>query len=193
MNPLVMHAFFHELSKISSIDPEEVRKSIHHLNQIEENSPDAQQLKRYSLLGAVTGPIIGAAQDLMETKSLRQMTPAGTVDRYRTVMKPVSRALAGAVATGVLPVLRHRMDRAAARDDLRKKLEQYENETRQMAMNPGIKSASSLIPSGSTPRSRNASSDQVGEPRMTNLSGPSIGQVSRTFGKIQPGAAKGTI
>jgi hypothetical protein len=371
MNPLA-HAFFHELSKLSSIDPAAIQKSIDDLERIEQNSPDLEQLKRNSILGAVSGPIIGGIQDLIENKTIFQYMPDGSKSLYKTIIKPVSRAAAGVVATGVLPVIRHKLDRNAQRNVLQKQLGQLETELKQappvpdegmkittaedllggepeptlkekllrgvakaapsvgtaagailpfapvgparsvgvsgLLMGPtaaaglgagnyaknkilkhlgdevpegaatwkeravnalpylgaaggavpgafgglmgplyllnkdpnalsllggtalgslsgmaageaikgkllarfakqkeeeaklsaedllGTKRASSLIPSGdATPAASNASSDRVGLPRMTNLSGPSIGSLSRTYGKIRPGAAKGRL
>lgn len=178
--------FFEKLSQ-----SEDMQKTIARLEKLDKEPPDPDQLKRYSLLGAGVAPLVTLAKDTIQSVGVPGRTilpritgPDGVsrIDKGTILRRLASDALMGAVTTGLLPVVRHRMDRDAEMTKLRNQIAAAE------------KSASALIPSSSgSPAQRLAAARRIGSARMTNLSGPSIAQVSRTMGPIQPGAAKGTL
>lgn len=178
--PLQMTA--EEGLKVSSA--EQLEKSIAKLQALEDNPPEPAQLKRYALVGGAISPIASAVGDLIEGKSLVPRLETGQRDWGGGVRRLASKAVTGAMTTGVIPIIRHQLDRRAQIADLKAQLSEHL---------PEVKAATALIPSGTSPAQRLASSRRIGQPRMTNLEGPSIAQVSRTMGPVMPGASKGGV
>lgn len=178
---LACQSFF---EKLSAANPQDMQRTIERLEKLDREPPDPKQLARYSLLGAGVAPLTSIVKDTIKGNDVFRYHPgaARKIDVKGTLRNFAGDAVVGAVTTGLLPVLRHRMDRDAEMSSLRDQIAAAE------------KVSTALIPSSNgSPAQRLASARRIGSARMTNLSGPSIAQVSRTMGPVQPGAAKGTL
>lgn len=176
ISPMQMNA--EEGLKVSSA--EQLEKSISKLQALEDNPPEPAQLKRYALVGGVVSPIASALGDVIEGKDVIPRLESGKRDLGGGVRRLASKAVTGALTTGVIPIIRHQMDRRAQIADLKEQL---------AGLTP-VKEATALIPGGTSPAQRLASSRKIGLPRMSNLEGPSIAEISRTMGPVMPGATK---
>lgn len=169
--------------KLAEVDVAQMQKTIARLQKLEEDPPEPKQLARYATLGAAIAPVTSVLGDIAEGESPFRHNPDGTRNLGRSARRFAGKAVTGAITSGLIPILRHSMDRRAEIGELRDQLQQA-----------GVKTATSLIPNAeSTPRARLAASQRIGLPRITNLEGPSLAQVSRTMGKVLPGSAKGTL
>lgn len=176
VSPMQMNA--EEGLKVSSA--EQLEKSISKLQALEDNPPEPAQLKRYALVGGAISPLASALGDVIEGKDVIPRLESGKRDLTGGVRRLASKAVTGALTTGVIPIIRHQLDRRAQISDLKEQL---------AGLTP-VKEATALIPGGTSPAQRLASSRRIGSPRMTNLEGPSIAEISRTMGPVMPGAKK---
>lgn len=179
-------------AKVAADETARLQRTIQKLEKLEQDPPEPRQLGRYAMLGAAVAPVTSLLGDVIEGESPWKVDAAGRPDLKRTARRLAGKAVAGAVTSGFIPILRHRMDRQAEIGELRDQLQRLTPP----AQHPDpAKLATALIPNASSgsAKARLAASRRIGQPRMTNLEGPSVAQVSRTMGPIQPGAAKGTI
>lgn len=174
----------------AAADKSDLEKSLGRLQKMEEDPPEAKQLGRYAMVGAAVVPVASLIGDAIEGSPLLKYTPNNKVDLFATGRRLAGKSITGAITSGFVPVLRHQLDRSAEIQQLRAALAKAEAPA---PAETAAKIATALIPSGHTPAARLASSRRIGEPRMTNLEGPSLAQQSRTFGKVQPGTSKGSI
>lgn len=178
--------------KLAADDTARLQRTISKLEKLEQDPPEPKQLGRYAMLGAAVAPVTSLLGDVIEGETPWKVDAAGRPDWKRTARRLAGKSIAGAVTSGFIPIIRHRMDRQAEIGELR---DQIQRLTPPAAHPDPAKLATALIPNASSgsAKARLAASRRIGRPRMTNLEGPSVAQVSRTMGPIQPGAAKGTI
>lgn len=195
-------AFAQALEKMATgADLSSLEKSVKRLEKLEEDPPETKQLGRYAMIGAGVAPVTSILGDVIEGSPITRTDAKGRFSAGLTARRLAGKSITGAITSGLVPVLRHQIDRHAEIGELRSQLAKLTAPPVEPPAPPSfseatanhLKAASALIPGGSSPASRLASSNHIGSPRMTNLAGPSIAQLSRTYGKVQPGAAKGTI
>lgn len=119
---------FNELEKLGAISPEQAQASLDRLQQLEMSRPTVGQAARYGLLGAVAGPSIAGAADLV-----RGQTPFKGVEREGKTI-PYGRPrgvggamLAGALTSGAIPFVRSSLDRASEKRTLKRFLKEHEH------------------------------------------------------------------
>lgn len=181
------------LTKLASPeDTARLQRTISRLEKLEQEPPEPKQLGRYAMLGAAVAPVTSVLSDMVEGDSPIKLSPAGRPDWGRSARRLAGKSIAGAITSGFIPVIRHRMDRQAEIGELKDQLSRL---TPPAGHPDPAKLATALIPNASSgsAKARLAASRRIGLPRMTNLEGPSIAQVSRTMGPIQTGATKGTL
>src|SRR4051812_22970014 len=86
-------AFFDELSKVGAISEEQARGSLDRLDTLERNKPALGQVGRYAGLGAVAGPAMSLAGNLIKKG------PRGALDFGG---KSVARGILGDAAKGAI-------------------------------------------------------------------------------------------
>ncbi len=200
-HPHAARGFVDFLTKVSALDTRELERSVQKLEKLEADPPEPKQLSRYAMLGAGIAPVTTVLGDVIEGSDPFKRTATNRIDARATARRLAGKSITGAITTGLIPVIRHGMDRRMEMANLRDQLAKYEasrtpplpSKTLTPAA-PEMKVATALIPGGVSPAARLASSRKVGLPRMTNLSGQSIHQtVGSIGGAAQPGAAKGVL
>lgn len=106
-------AVFDELEKLGTVTPQEARRSLDRLDQIEKDKPTAGQVARYGLLGAGTGAL---------TKGLGSLIEHGELPTARGAL---GGATIGAIGMGALPLVRQHLDRRAEYNTLKRFMEEY--------------------------------------------------------------------
>jgi len=179
--------YVEEMNKLAEVDAEEFERAVNRLEKMEKEKPDPTQLKRYAAIGAVLSPVASAAEKLVTGDPLLARNEAGKVMRMKTFRNHLGKSVGGAIGAGVIPVVRHHLDRAAERRSLQRKIEELEA--------PSVeKEAARLIPTATgSPRSRLSSSQRIGQPKVSVPEGPSVADIAKPngFGLPQPGATKG--
>lgn len=200
-HPHAAQGFVDLLSKIASVDTKELERSVQKLEKLESDPPEPKQLSRYAMLGAGIAPVTTVLGDVIEGSDPFKRTLTGGIDARATARRLAGKSITGAITTGLIPVIRHGMDRRMEMANLRDQLAKYEASRTPPVPSatttipaPEMKVATALIPGGASPAARLASSRRIGQPRMTNLSGPSLHQTAGSIGgQAQPGAAKGVL
>ena len=115
-------SFFDELAKVGAISDEQARASLDRLDTLERNKPTMGQVGRYAGLGAVAGPAMSLAGNLIKKG------PAGALDfGGRTMARGVlGDAAKGAIGGGLVPLVRNHLDRHAEMGTLRSFVKQHE-------------------------------------------------------------------
>lgn len=200
-HPHAAQGFVDLLTKLSALDTKELERSVQKLEKLEADPPEPKQLSRYAMLGAGITPVTTVLGDVIEGSDPFKRTLTGGIDARATARRLAGKSITGAITTGLIPVIRHGMDRRMEMANLRDQLSKYES-SRAAPLpsktlsppSPEMKVATALIPGGTSPAARLASSRKVGLPRMTNLTGASIHQtVGSIGGAAQPGATKGVL
>ena len=200
-HPHAAQGFVDLLTKLSALDTKELERSVQKLEKLEADPPEPKQLSRYAMLGAGIAPVTTVLGDVIEGSDPFKRTLTGGIDARATARRLAGKSITGAITTGLIPVIRHGMDRRMEMANLRDQLSKYES-SRTAPLpsktlsppSPEMKVATALIPGGTSPADRLASSRKVGLPRMTNLTGASIHQtVGSIGGAAQPGATKGVL
>jgi hypothetical protein len=113
--------FFTELVKIGTISDEEAAHALKRYESLKENKPELGQVARYSALGAVAAPAIGAVENRIrgEGQLLRPAVGRGTGRAL------AGKAVAGAVGMGLVPIARHWMDQSSERSKLKSYMRQH--------------------------------------------------------------------
>lgn len=126
-----------ELVKLGEIEPHEARRTLDRLENLEQRRPTADQALRYGTIGAIAGPIIGAAGDLIAGKK-----PFGAGFRIgaqgleRTTKKQIAKNIAsdsmkGMIGAGAIPLAQNALDQHAERGKLNRFMQEYEAVQRQ--------------------------------------------------------------
>lgn len=191
-SPKVAAAFFegfkNEMMKLSTVDAEDFERSVKRLEKLESDQPDPTQLRRYAAIGATLGPVASAVEKVVSGDPILQRDVSGKVLKMRSLRGQLGRSVGGAIGAGVIPVVRHRLDRAAERAALRAKIEELDTPEEPKLAEPAWRFTPVQFKS---PKKQLAQAQRVG--KTTNLSdvpGPSPGTLSKPkgFGKYIPGA-----
>lgn len=115
-------SFFDELAKIGAISDEQARSSLDRLDTLERNRPTLHQVGRYAGLGAVAGPAMSLAGNLIKKG------PKGALDfGGKSVLRgAVGDATKGAIGGGLVPLVRNQLDRRAEMGTLKTFMRQHE-------------------------------------------------------------------
>lgn len=115
-------AFFDELAKVGAITDEQARASLDRLDTLERNRPTVQQVGRYATLGAVAGPAMSLAGNLIK-KGPRGALDFGGKTPLRGLLGDAAK---GAIGGGLVPLARNQLDRRAEIGTLRTFMKQHE-------------------------------------------------------------------
>jgi hypothetical protein len=107
--------------KTAALSDDDARSAIDRLETLERNKPTLAQLGRYAGIGAVSGPVISGIGDVLHKGVSNAF--GGEGHRLRGIG---SRAVVGALGTGVVPLLRQHFDRQAEVKKLRDYLQDKE-------------------------------------------------------------------
>ena len=111
------------LTKAAVIDPAHLQRTIDKLEKLEQDPPEPKQLQRYAMLGAGVAPLTSIIGDVAEGESPFRYHPDSTrVNWGKTARRLAGKSIAGAITSGMIPVLRHKIDRAAELSDLKEQL-----------------------------------------------------------------------
>lgn len=204
----ILQGFISEFSKLAAVSEEELAEHIQRLEKLEQDKPDARQLQRYALIGGALTPVASTLEKLVSGEpilSREPVLPGAPPGRFlpgKTLRMQAGRAVGGAIGAGVIPLVRHGLDRAAERRALRKKIQEIEMGEAPSAAPPPVptpapelvKAATSLTADAHTsPQGRLASARRVGLPRITEPEGPSLAALSKPhgFGRAAPGTVFG--
>ena len=115
-------SFFDELAKVGAISDEQARASLDRLDTLERNRPTVGQVGRYAGLGAIAGPAMSLAGNLIKKG------PAGALDfGGKSALRGVlGDAAKGAIGGGLVPLARNQLDRHAEMGTLRTFMKQHE-------------------------------------------------------------------
>jgi len=101
-----------ELEKLGAVSPEQARRALDQLDALEQNKPDARQVARYGISGALTGAGISALGNTLEGKPIGGLRGVGAM------------ALKGALSAGAVPLLQAHLDRRAQMGTLKQFVQQ---------------------------------------------------------------------
>jgi hypothetical protein len=132
---LILHFAVDELQKLgqvpsdNAISRQEAWKALKEYKELSKDRPDVGEMGRYALVGAAATPAIGAVQDVVSgTQGMgvgagKQLSLGKRFQRTLTggTRKILGRGVAGAATMGLLPVVKHYVDRRA----MQNKLQQY--------------------------------------------------------------------
>jgi len=122
-----------ELAKLGEVSPEEARRALDRLQDLERGQPTTEQALRYGTVGALAGPAIGAVGDVLAGKK-----PFGAgfrvgatgvleaVGKKQIARNIAADALRGGLTGGAIPIARHALDQAAEKGKLQRFMQQYE-------------------------------------------------------------------
>lgn len=115
-------AFFDELAKVGAVSDEQARSSLDRLDTLERNRPTLHQVGRYAGLGAVAGPAMSLAGNLIKKG------PKGALEfGGKSVLRGVAGdAAKGAIGGGLVPLVRNQLDRRAEMGTLKSFMHQHE-------------------------------------------------------------------
>lgn len=115
-------SFFDELAKVGAISDEQARSSLDRLDTLERNRPTLHQVGRYAGLGAVAGPAMSLAGNLIKKG------PKGALDfGGKSVLRgAIGDAAKGAIGGGLVPLVRNQLDRRAEMGTLKTFMQQHE-------------------------------------------------------------------
>lgn len=116
-----------ELEKLGTITPEQAQASLDRLQQLEDRKPTVGQALRYGALGAVAGPTISASADLIRgNKPFKPAEVSGAPISHGRLRSAAGSALAGALTSGAIPLLRYQTDRGAEIRTLKRFLKEHQ-------------------------------------------------------------------
>jgi Domain of unknown function (DUF6321) len=114
-----------ELAKLGTISDEEAAKALERYESLERGTPTRGQVARYAALGAVAGPVIGAAGKAIAggrapgESMARFLTGAKAPGALGIVRGVAGDAAKGAISAGAVPLIRQHLDRKAEMGTLR--------------------------------------------------------------------------
>lgn len=111
-------AFFDELEKLGGVSSEQARRAMDQLDQLEQSKPDAKQVGRYAVTGALSGAGINALGNVIAKKPF---APSAGGTGWRGV---AADAVKGAIGAGALPLVQSHLDRRAQMGTLRQFVQQ---------------------------------------------------------------------
>lgn len=111
-------AFADRFFKLAEMSDEEARSALEQLDAIEKSKLSPQQVARYSTIGAIAGPLVGLGRSAIQGGSRGNLIGG----YFRDALKPsdyvrrvAGDAVAGAVTSGGIPILRSALDRQSAK------------------------------------------------------------------------------
>ncbi|HEU4536026.1 MAG TPA: hypothetical protein VFS00_18000, partial [Polyangiaceae bacterium] len=116
---LPAEAVFAELVKIGAISEQQARAALDRYELAQATRPTAPQVARYGVLGAASGPVIGAVGDAISGRPL-----LGGGNPKARLRSAVGSAAMGALGSGAIPLVRSRLDQQAEKKVLRGYLNQ---------------------------------------------------------------------
>jgi len=181
-----LQGYLEEMNKLGEVDPVEFERSVARLEKLENDKPDPKQLGRYAAIGATLSPVASALEKAVGGDPILQRSPSGKVLKLKSLRSQVGRSVGGAIGAGLIPVVRHHLDRAAERESLRRQIAEIE-------MAPKAAEAAwrfKPITFGS-PKQQLSRAQRVGKTvNDSDVPGPSPGALSKPkgFGKYIPGS-----
>ena len=140
-----------ELEKLGAISAEEARRAMRDYESLERNKPTPADALRYGAIGAVAGPTISGISDVI--KGSKPFAPVAGQSGWKGVARNIAgTAVAGALGSGAVPIIRHHFDRRAKMKTLQQFMDEHEaqQEARAQGMAPKI-AAPLLAATGKTP------------------------------------------
>lgn len=98
----------------ASVSDEEAERAVSRIHTLDQNKPTVAQVGRYAGLGAAGGIGVGALKD-----TIAGDTHFGTGSLKNRIRRGVGSAVAGAVTSGALPLVRTHLDRGVEKEKLK--------------------------------------------------------------------------
>jgi len=117
-----LQAFADALFKLAAVSPSEARESMERLEHLEDAAPTAGQAARYATIGAIAGPTVRVATNLIRKKKPFDFGQAPDAHALRGLAADM---VGGATMSGAIPMVRNHADRAAETHKLKEFMKGY--------------------------------------------------------------------
>lgn len=109
-----------ELEKLGAITDDQAEAALEKYEALEKARPSAGQVGRYAGLGAVAGPAVGAIGNAVKGKHPLNF------GANKKILGVLGESAKGALGMGVVPIVRHHLDREAEKSVLRRYIKEHE-------------------------------------------------------------------
>lgn len=113
---------FDELEKLGAITDEQAEAALEKYEALEKSRPSAGQVGRYATLGALAGPTVGAIGNVVKGRHPLNFSA------NKRALGVLGESAKGALGMGVVPIVRHHMDREAEKSVLTRYIKEHESQ-----------------------------------------------------------------
>lgn len=182
-------AFFDELVKVGAISEEQAGASLDRIERLQQQKPTGGQVARYATIGAVASPAISAMSNAIKGKALFDGKGGGVKGIVRGI---AGEAAKGAVATSMIPALRHEGDRRAEISTLKHFVEEQSKESFQTSQYSGPLSYGGFKQTSAQAPAANPDLTTVIQQKTAGIPTTPAGVLARASAVAKtPGVAKG--